>query len=418
MLPGFLCFLAFLTQATNSNGECAPLGRVHRSEKLDDGMYSSFRESVASVSAPIHGDPNRLSASTLKDRIAHSRLLSFCEPMRLHRLSQGLFQRIQEEISQIMTTSSGANVLSEKHPIAWVKAFGEAKSFSLITASGVLNDTSDLLNFDTRQKRFSQADKYPALADFIELFPHTTNWRINVLGPSDSCDGKGSGFSPHRAFVMHEVADEEGNAKTAFRMKFHLPVFAQTELVDMQQHDQSYEFELGDVYYFTNGCRHAVENRAAVPRVHIIWDMLLTEDTFERMLGEGADLDKNVARMRSTADRTVSSKGKWTTTDVEQEPEKTWATMQVFFNDLVDVSPPKECRIAIEDAHLLSAPEDISDKEALVRSCRADWALVSHWSQDKTKHANITHSNQTCLTNCPKSSAYEACLSKGHCEIQ
>jgi len=271
---------------------------------MDDGSYTSFRESAASVSAPLHGEPNRLSSSALKKRIADARLLSFCEPMRLHRINPSLFQRIQEEVSQIMTTSSGASVLSEKHPIAWVKAFGDAKSFSLITASGSLNDTSDLLNFDTRQKRFSQAAKYPALADFIELFPHTTNWRINVLGPSDSCDAKGTGFSPHRAFVLHEVADEAGNAKTAFRMKFHLPILAQTDLVDMHQHDQSYEFELGDVYYFTNGCRHAVENRAPVPRVHIIWDMLLTEDTFERMLGEGADLSEDVVRMRSTTDRT------------------------------------------------------------------------------------------------------------------
>jgi hypothetical protein len=344
--------------------------------------------------------------------------------MRLHRLSQGYFKRIQDEVSQIMMENKGASVLSEKHPIAWVKAFGDAQSFSLITASGQLNDTSDLLNFDTRRKRFAQADKYPALADFIELFPHTTNWRVNALGPSDGCDAKGNGFSPHRAYVLHEVADEAGNAKTAFRMKFHLPILAQTDLVDMHQHDQSYEFELGDVYYFTNGCRHAVENRAPVPRVHIIWDMLLTEDTFERMLGEGADLSEEVVRMRTTPERTCLTKGKWTTTAVEQEPEKTWATMQVFFNDLIDASPPKECRIAIEEAYLLNANATVLQETALARGCNADFALVSRRHQDTEKHpstlnkSNATQFNQTCQADCEKDSALAACLSKQDCAQQ
>merc|ERR1740138_1636719 len=103
---------------------------------MSDGSYSSFRESAPSVSAPVQGEANRLSAAALKERIANARLLSFCEPMRLHRLSQDYFKRIQDEVSQIMQESKGASVLSEKHPIAWVKAFGDAQSFSLITASG------------------------------------------------------------------------------------------------------------------------------------------------------------------------------------------------------------------------------------------------------------------------------------------
>ena len=44
-------------------------------------------------------------------------------------------------------------------------------------------------------------------------------------------------------------------------------------------------------------------------------------------------------------DRQVPIKGAWHWNAFEQEPEKTWTSMEVHFNDLVDVTPPAACRV-------------------------------------------------------------------------
>merc|ERR1712070_827818 len=116
------------------------------------------------------------------------------------------------------------------------------------------------------------------------------------------------------------------------------------DYVDMHQFDRSYAFEEGKAYYFTNGCPHSVENRGTIPRVHLIWDMLLTEDTFDRIFSHGTDLSPHVMRMKGE-DRQVPIKGAWHWNAFEQEPEKTWTSMEVHFNDLVDVTPPAACRV-------------------------------------------------------------------------
>lgn len=186
-----------------------------------------------------------------------------------------------------MEENEAADVASGNHPINWVLSYGKSRSYSLFNSKGDVADNSDLLTFDTSKKRFHGAEKYPTVAAFMALFPDTTNWRINVLHPSPPMKpGEGfqsSGFSPHRAYTMHEVHDKTAASpasalteKTAMRMKFHMPVFTQADYVDMHQFDRSYAFEEGKAYYFTNGCPHSVENRGTIPRVHLIWDMLLT----------------------------------------------------------------------------------------------------------------------------------------------
>ena len=207
--------------------------------------------------------------------------MSLCEPMHLHSLEPEFLAKLQSEVNQIMEENEAADVASGNHPINWVLSYGKSQSYSLFNSKGDVADNSDLLTFDTSKKRFHGADKYPAVAEFMALFPDTTNWRINVLHPSPPMKpGEGfvsSGFSPHRAYTMHEVHDKKASVeKTAMRMKFHMPVFTQADYVDMHQFDRSYAFEEGNAYYFTNGCPHSVENRGTIPRVHLIWDMLLT----------------------------------------------------------------------------------------------------------------------------------------------
>jgi len=284
----------------------------------------------------------RFSASHLREMLEDRRIQTVAEPMRLHKLSPAFFEQVKQETLRMIEKNAAVDVSSKTHPIQWVLSYGRTASYSLIAASGNVSDTSDLLTFDTQKKHFSQAEQYPALDTLMKLFPHTTNWRINVLHESDAGSAsavryQASGFSPHRAYILHEVRDTvTGDDKTVLRMKFHLPIVT-NDYVDMHQYDRSYVFHPGDVYFFTNGIPHSVENRGNGPRIHLIWDMLLSEDTWNRSFGEGPDLHPSVQRIIG-AERQCDIKGAWHWSGFEQEPEKTWREMSTYFDNLIDVS--------------------------------------------------------------------------------
>jgi len=299
-----------------------------------------------------------------------------CEPLRLHNLTHDFQERLRKEVLQVMEEHKGADVSSKLHPINWVLSYGRTSSYSLIAASGNVSDASDLLTFDTSKKKFAHASRFPAIDELMKLFPDTTNWRINVLHESDPGSEEvarvqGSGFSPHRAYILHEVRDTvTTEMKTVLRMKFHLPIVT-NPYVDMHQYDTSYVFNPGEIYFFTNGCAHSVENRGNGPRIHIIWDMLLSEDTWNRSFGEGADLHEEVKRFRGS-ERQCEMKGDWHWTHFEQEPEKTWGEMKTYFKDLIDVSPPAECGATL------------ANLTVNMTTCKGGPALISRWDAEAT----------------------------------
>jgi hypothetical protein len=306
---------------------------------------------LKAVKRPLFSDvptEERLSMETVKKLLDDKQIQSMCEPVRLHWVKPDFQERLREEVLRYMEKQKAAEVSSKAHPIHWVLSYGRTASYSLISASGDSTDTSDLLTFDTRKKRFVQAEEYPAIDQLMKLFPDTTNYRINILhendaGSQEAARFESSGFSPHRAYILHEVRDTTtGEMKTALRMKFHLPIVTNPH-VDMHQHDRSYTFPEGEIFFFTNGCPHSVENRGNGPRIHLIWDMLLTEDTWDRSFGEGPDIGPEVVRARG-AERQVPVKGNWHWTNFEQEPEKTWDSMNTYFTNLIDVTPPPACR--------------------------------------------------------------------------
>lgn len=95
--------------------------------------------------------------------------------------------------------------------------------------------------------------------------------------------------------------------------------------------------------------------------------------------------------------RQVPVKGAWHWNAFEQEPEKTWDGMQVFFEDLVDVSPPQECRVppysgvntlSMVDGRWVAnqtiaavAPEEGTIDRAPAGACPSDYVLVSRLAQ-------------------------------------
>ena len=113
---------------------------------------------------------------------------------------------------------------------------------------------------------------YPYLAQFIRFFPHATNFRINVMGAN-------SGLSQHEECSC--MRNHQGVPMV--RARFHLPI--QTNpLVYLFVDQEVFSFKEGSIYFFNNGGIHSSENNdPEKSRIHLVWDMLLTEDTFNRM---------------------------------------------------------------------------------------------------------------------------------------
>lgn len=112
------------------------------------------------------------------------------------------------------------------------------------------------------------------------------------------------------------------------------------------------------------------------------------EDTFDRIFSHGTDLSPHVMRMKGE-DRQVPIKGAWHWNAFEQEPEKTWTSMEVHFNDLVDVTPPAACRVPpFEGVNTLrmkngrwTEAESAQNGTAIADKCSSDAVLVSRWNQ-------------------------------------
>ena len=113
----------------------------------------------------------------------------------------------------------------------------------------------------------------------------------------------------------------------------------------------------------------------------------LQEDTFERIFSHGSDLSRNVKRIKG-ADRQVPIKGAWHWNAFEQEPEKTWTSMEVHFQDLVDVTPPEPCRVPpFEGVNTLRMDAgrwiqaELKNTTIGDEKCDSDAVLVSRWNQ-------------------------------------
>ena len=57
--------------------------------------------------------------------------------------------------------------------------------FSLLNASGFYYDFRNDHDLSCFGRRFRAASTYPALAQLIDLFPHTVNFSINLLRAQD-----------------------------------------------------------------------------------------------------------------------------------------------------------------------------------------------------------------------------------------
>jgi hypothetical protein len=196
--------------------------------------------------------------------------------LQLFRVDETCFGQLQTEVELLCRTECGSKVGETDHITSWTRPHGEVVQFSLLNASGHYDDFRTDHDLSCFGKRFHGYATYPALAQLTDLFPHTVNFRINLMGP-------GAGLSPHEEHTV--IRTRAGSV--ALRTRFHLPVFTNPG-AEMMLDGEIYRLDAGTVYFVNHGCVHSARNGGDENRIHLVWDMLLTREAFHFMFEEAA----------------------------------------------------------------------------------------------------------------------------------
>lgn len=184
----------------------------------------------------------------------------------LFQVSQDLLFSLRMEAMRIAPLST----TKDEHKGAWTRPYGSVRQFSLYNRSGDLFDRSTDYDPNPHGKMAHSSEKYPATARLIHSLPSLLNVRLNCLGHQ-------SGLSEHE----EEIFLKKGR-KTFLRLRFHLPLFTHHRAM-VSLDGQQFHFEAGRIYFFHNGCVHGAFNRSDTERYHLVWDQLLSEESYRAM---------------------------------------------------------------------------------------------------------------------------------------
>lgn len=194
--------------------------------------------------------------------------------LKLFTVQPAFFERLRDELQLLTERYSPSRVQDYDHATRWTNPFGAAVQFSLLNRSGRLDDTSSDHNLSLLGKSFHYASEFPTVGEFIRAFPHALNMRLNGMGEK-------SGLSPHEENIVHWYGPRK---PTQFfvRVRFHLPVQTNEKAL-LLLGGETFHFEERTLYFFNNGTVHSANNQGNKYRYHLVWDMLLTRETFQQM---------------------------------------------------------------------------------------------------------------------------------------
>lgn len=196
--------------------------------------------------------------------------------LRLFQLAPAYFAGLGADVERLCRVERASDVNDPSHITNWTRPRGNVVQFSLLNATGRYDDFSTDHNLSCLGKRFHGAAEYPTLAEFVSLFPHTINFRINVMSP-------GASLSPHEECAVIRTLTGSIGA----RVRFHLPIVS-NQKAELMLDGWVYHLAPGTVYFINHGCVHSACNRGEYLRIHVVWDMLLTRDAFDFMFGNDA----------------------------------------------------------------------------------------------------------------------------------
>lgn len=200
--------------------------------------------------------------------------------LQIFELDEAFFQAVAKDVLNLVQDQTSSVPAEPGHLTNWIKPEGLIKQYSLLNESGRCDDFSIDHNRSVRGKKFAHGTLYPHLDQFIHAFPHAVNFRISVLFGNSS-------FAQHQEDIcfINRITN-----KPALRVRFHLPIVTNEQAFMLMQ-GSLYRFNPGKIYFFHNGCIHSALNlHPTEVRIHLLWDMLLTEDTFTRMFERSKNL--------------------------------------------------------------------------------------------------------------------------------
>ncbi len=193
---------------------------------------------------------------------------------RLFQVDPAFFQQVRTDVLRFVEAHKPSDVQGVQHVTNWTKPFGSVFQFSLLNRSGRVDDTSSDHELSLAGKRFHFEDEFPALGAFVTSFPHAINMRLNAMGTK-------GGLSPHEEHPLRYRTQRD----CWLTVRFHLPVVTNPK-VEVLLDGELFRLEEGSVFFFNNGCIHSAVNQGETVRYHLVWDMLLTHETYELMFAE------------------------------------------------------------------------------------------------------------------------------------
>jgi hypothetical protein len=193
--------------------------------------------------------------------------------LQLFRLSPGYAAGLRSEVERLCQAERGSDVTRPSHVTHWTRPLGMVTQFSLLSKSGRYDDYSTDHDLSCRGKSFHGQSTYPLLSMFVAAFPHAVNFRVNVLGP-------GAELRPHEENLVIRTR----NGKVGARVRLHLPVITNPG-AELVLDGSVFSLSADTVYLVNHGCVHSARNGGSASRVHLVFDLLLTQDVFDRLFG-------------------------------------------------------------------------------------------------------------------------------------
>lgn len=194
--------------------------------------------------------------------------------LQLLRVNEAFFADLRDEVVRLCGREAPSNVGDPGHITNWTRPRGEVLQFSLLNASGRCDDFSDDHVTTCFGKHFHHGADYPVLARFVDDVPHLVNLRVNVLGP-------GARLAAHEEHSIIRMASGLIGACA----RFHLPIETNPG-AELVLDGEVFRLRPGVVHFVNHGCVHAARN-GSVPRIHLVFDVLLTRKAYEVIFENG-----------------------------------------------------------------------------------------------------------------------------------
>lgn len=193
--------------------------------------------------------------------------------LRLLRLELSYFDSLRAEVVRLVGAETASVAGDLGHVTRWTRPRGVIRQFSLLNRSGRFEDFSTDHDLSCVGKRFDAAARFPSLARLVAGFPHAVNFRISAMAP-------GARLPPHEEHLLFRTRA----GTVGMRLRCHLPILTETAAV-LTLDGEVYHLEPGAIHLVNHGCVHAAANDGAGERIHLIWDTLLTRETFDILAG-------------------------------------------------------------------------------------------------------------------------------------